>query len=183
MVACVLAENARGQRHQIAIVVPSAATWTLPAYELAIMMAGAVRDAPEASVTLVTPERHPLWIFGADASTAMRALLAERGIALRTGTRAVHVTDDVLWLDSDMAVIADTVVSLPRLVGPRVLGLPGDRHGFLPTHARGDVRGPPGVLAAGDATTFPIKQGGLAAQQADAAAATIAEELGALVEP
>src|SRR6185295_2868510 len=40
-----------------------------------------------------------------------------------------------------------------------------------------------GVLAAGDATTFPVKQGGLATQQADAAAATIAHELGALVEP
>ena len=39
------------------------------------------------------------------------------------------------------------------------------------------------VLAAGDATTFPIKQGGLATQQADAAAATIAHALGATVEP
>jgi sulfide:quinone oxidoreductase len=183
MVEWVLAEIARGHRHQIVIVVPSAATWTLPAYELAIMMAGAVRDVAEAAVTLITPERHPLWIFGAAASTAMRALLAERGVALRTGTRAIHVTDDVLWLDSDMAVIADTVVSLPRLVGPRIVGLPSDRDGFLPTDAHGYVMGAPGVLAAGDATTFPIKQGGLAAQQADAAAATIAEELGALVEP
>jgi sulfide:quinone oxidoreductase len=39
------------------------------------------------------------------------------------------------------------------------------------------------VFAAGDATTFPIKQGGLATQQADAAAQTIAHELGAAVEP
>jgi len=39
------------------------------------------------------------------------------------------------------------------------------------------------VLAAGDATTFPVKQGGLATQQADAAAATIAAVLGAAVEP
>ena len=39
------------------------------------------------------------------------------------------------------------------------------------------------MLAAGDATTFPVKQGGLATQQADAAAATIAQELGAAVEP
>jgi sulfide:quinone oxidoreductase len=39
------------------------------------------------------------------------------------------------------------------------------------------------VLAAGDATTFPIKQGGLATQQADAAAAAIAQDIGAAVEP
>lgn len=183
MVEWVLAEIGRGHRHQIAIVVPSAATWTLPAYELAIMMADAVRNVPEAAVTLITAERHPLWIFGAPASTAMRALLAERGITLRTETRAVHVTDDVVWMDAGTAVIADTVVSLPRLVGPRIAGLPHDDDGFLPTDAHGYVMGAPGVLAAGDATTFPIKQGGLATQQADAAAATIAHELGALVEP
>ena len=48
----------------------------------------------------------------------------------------------------------------------------GDERGFLPTDAHGRVA--PGVLAAGDATDFPIKQGGLATQQADAAAASIA---------
>ena len=55
--------------------------------------------------------------------------------------------------------------------------------GFLPTDAHGYVMGADAVLAAGDATTFPIKQGGLATQQADAAAATIAHALGANVEP
>jgi sulfide:quinone oxidoreductase len=39
------------------------------------------------------------------------------------------------------------------------------------------------VFAAGDATTFPLKQGGLATQQADAAAEAIAAELGVAVEP
>jgi sulfide:quinone oxidoreductase len=39
------------------------------------------------------------------------------------------------------------------------------------------------VFAAGDATTFPIKQGGLAAQQSDAAAETIAAAAGAALEP
>jgi sulfide:quinone oxidoreductase len=183
MVEWVLAEIARGHRHQIAIVVPSGATWTLPAYELAIMSAAAVRAVPEATVTLVTPEREPLWIFGDAAGTALRELLASRDIALRTGVRAVHVTDDVLWFDSDTAMIADTVITLPRLIGPAVAGLPSDRDGFLPTDAHGYVMGARDVLAAGDATTFPVKQGGLATQQADAAAATIAHESGALVEP
>ncbi|HEX5621170.1 MAG TPA: FAD-dependent oxidoreductase [Solirubrobacteraceae bacterium] len=183
MMDWVLAEIGRQHRRQVVIVVPSAVTWTLPAYELAIMTAAAVRGTPEATVTLVTPEREPLWIFGDAAGAAMRELLASRDIALSTGVRAVHVTDDVLWLASDTAVIADTVISLPRLVGPAIDGLPSDRDGFLPTDAHGYVQGAPGVLAAGDATTFPVKQGGLATQQADAAAATIAHELGALVEP
>ena len=183
MMDWVLAEIGRGHRHQVAIVVPSAATWTLPAYELAIMTAAAVRETPDATVTLVTTEREPLWIFGDAAGAAMREFLASRDVALRTGARAIHVTDDVLWSDSDTAMIADTVISLPRLVGPAIDGLPNDRDGFLPTDAHGYVKGAPGVLAAGDATTFPVKQGGLATQQADAAAATIAHELGAPVEP
>jgi sulfide:quinone oxidoreductase len=183
MMDWVLAEVARQHRRQIVIVVPSAVTWTLPAYELAIMTAAAVHGTPEATVTLVTPEREPLWIFGDAAGAAMRELLADRAIALRTGARAVHVTDDVLWFDSDTAMIADTVISLPCLEGPAIDGLPKDPDGFLPTDAHGYVKGTPGVLAAGDATTFPVKQGGLATQQADAAAATIANELGVLVEP
>jgi sulfide:quinone oxidoreductase len=39
------------------------------------------------------------------------------------------------------------------------------------------------VWAAGDATEFPIKHGGIAAQQADTAAAGIAALAGASVEP
>ncbi len=39
------------------------------------------------------------------------------------------------------------------------------------------------MFAAGDATTFPIKQGGLAAQQADAVAEAIAASVGADIDP
>ena len=39
------------------------------------------------------------------------------------------------------------------------------------------------VYAAGDITTFPVKQGGIAAQQADAAAEAIAAAAGADVDP
>jgi sulfide:quinone oxidoreductase len=179
----ILGEAARGHRRQIVVVVPRATTWSLPAYELAIMARSALRAAPEASVTLVTAEREPLWIFGDVAGAAMHDVLAERDIELRAGTAGVHVTDDVLWLDSGAALIADTVVSLPRLRGPAVSGLPQDEQGFIPTDAHGYVMGAQRVLAAGDATTFPIKQGGLATQQADAAAAAIAQDIGAAVEP
>ena len=39
------------------------------------------------------------------------------------------------------------------------------------------------MYAAGDATQFPLKQGGIAAQQADTVAAEIAARVGADVEP
>jgi hypothetical protein len=45
------------------------------------------------------------------------------------------------------------------------------------------VDGLRGVYAAGDTTSFPIKQGGLAAQQADSAASAIAAAAGAPVDP
>jgi sulfide:quinone oxidoreductase len=75
------------------------------------------------------------------------------------------------------------VIALAESVGPFVPGLPHDPHGFLPTDAHGRVDGCDGVYAAGDATTFPLRQGGLAAQQADAAAETIAAGLGAIARP
>jgi sulfide:quinone oxidoreductase len=63
-----------------------------------------------------------------------------------------------------------------------VQGLPMDEHGFTPIDNHARVPGVPDVYAAGDGTTFPIKQGGLATQQSDAAAEHIAARLGARVE-
>jgi sulfide:quinone oxidoreductase len=49
--------------------------------------------------------------------------------------------------------------------------------------ATGRLAGFDDVFAAGDATNFPIKQGGLAAQQADAVAEAIAAAVGADIDP
>jgi sulfide:quinone oxidoreductase len=112
-------------------------------------------------------------------------MLAARGVELRTDARPRSLRDGELGLDPGPPVPADAVVALPALVGPGLTGLPADDRGFLPVDAHGRVTGTPGVYAAGDATTFPIKQGGLAAQQADAAAAAVAADLdlGAAPEP
>ena len=67
--------------------------------------------------------------------------------------------------------------------GPALAGLPSDDRGFIPIDQHARVMGVEDVYAAGDGTTFPIKQGGLATQQADAAAEHIAARLGAEVEP
>jgi sulfide:quinone oxidoreductase len=72
---------------------------------------------------------------------------------------------------------------VPRLVGPSLRGIPSGRGGFIHTDAHGRVPGLDGVFAAGDATTFPVKQGGLAAQQADAVAEAIAASAGVDIDP
>ena len=161
----------------LAFVVSSPSDWALPAYELAIMAAVDLRDrGREPRITIVTAEPAPLWVFGEQASTAIAELLAARGIALRTGVHAGSVRDEALEH-------ADRVIALPRLVGPAIAGLPHGPHGFIEVDAHGRVPEVPDVFAAGDATTFPLKQGGLATQQADAAAEAIAAELGVPVTP
>jgi sulfide:quinone oxidoreductase len=171
--------------HRITFAVSPETAWPLPAYELAVMTAIELLDrgAKSTELTVVTPEPEPLWLFGGVAAGALRELLAARGIALRTGERPVAVRYGALALESGDVIATDAVVALPRLVGPHVRGLPADAAGFIPTDAHGRVPDAPGVLAAGDATTFPVKQGGLATQQADAAAAAIAAEIGAIDDP
>jgi sulfide:quinone oxidoreductase len=71
---------------------------------------------------------------------------------------------------------------MPVLEGPPIAGIPADPHGFIAVGSRGEVRGLTGVYAAGDITTSTIKHGGIAAQQADVVAATIARRAGAEVE-
>jgi sulfide:quinone oxidoreductase len=66
--------------------------------------------------------------------------------------------------------------------GPSLDGVPADENGFIPIDDHARVKGLDGVYAAGDGTNFPIKQGGIATQQADAAVAHIAHGLGAATE-
>jgi sulfide:quinone oxidoreductase len=60
-------------------------------------------------------------------------------------------------------------------------GLETDERGFIVVDGHGLAA--ERVWAAGDAVAFPIKQGGLAAQQADAAAGSVAPAAGAGIEP
>jgi sulfide:quinone oxidoreductase len=85
-------------------------------------------------------------------------------------------------LSADDLPTADRVVTLPLLSGRPVAGLPADAGGFLPVDPSGRVLGLQRVWGAGDGTDFPIKQGGLAAQQAEVAARSIASLAGRQVE-
>ena len=77
----------------------------------------------------------------------------------------------------------DRVITLPELAGPLMPGVPAVAHGgFIPVAPHCRSTGLERVFAAGDATDFAIKHGGIAAQQADMAAAEIAALAGAQVE-
>lgn len=171
------------RRSRIAFVCASGTSWTLPLYELALMTADrAVRHGVELAVEVVTAEPSPLAVFGTQASAAVARRLAFAGIHVRTGALAHAVEDGNLLLELDEPVEADLVVALPRLRGPGLTGVPHDADGFVPVDRFGRIRGTQGVWAVGDMTARPLKQGSLAAQQADVAAADIAAHLGAPVE-
>jgi sulfide:quinone oxidoreductase len=180
-----LEEIVAGQVGRVAFVVPWGAVWSLPIYELALMTAAylAERELDRVELTLVTPEDEPLQLFGRAGSEAVRELLEERGIALRTGSHPVELVNGELRLVPEGAIAADRVVALPRLRGPRIDGLPQTVEGFVPVDAHGQVHRLSDVFAAGDITNFPVKQGGIAAQQADAAAEMIAANAGADLTP
>jgi sulfide:quinone oxidoreductase len=169
----------------VAFAVPPGITWALPLYELALMTAEHLRTArvTDARLVVVTPERHPLDVFGVRLAERMRELLAERGIGLFTEAVPLSLGARGLGVAGAAPIAVERVVALPRLDGPWIDGLPHDPYGFIPTDRHCAVPGAPAVWAAGDGTSFPIKQGGLAAQQADAAATAIAAHLGADIVP
>jgi sulfide:quinone oxidoreductase len=171
-----------GRLESIAFVAPPGASWALPLYELALLTkAHLASRGHDVSIRVVTPERTPLAIFGEEAADAVGALLAERGIDITLDAHALGFADGRLQLLGADELEVDAVVALPGLRGPAIAGLPANGLGFIPADEHGRVKGTPGVYAAGDATAFPIKQGGLAAQQADAAAQSIAQAAGAPV--
>jgi sulfide:quinone oxidoreductase len=181
----VLARVDVGDILRLAFVVPAGAVWTLPAYELALLTAAHVARGPGRDVELlvVTPEREPLVLFGPAATEAIESLLADAVVQVRTGTYADAFVDGELSLGAAGTVPADAVIALPQLRGARIHGLPQTVEGFVPVDAHALVVGLRDVYAAGDITSFPVKQGGIAAQQAEVAATSIAIAAGADVEP
>ena len=180
-----LEDVTRGDVRSVAFVIPWGAVWSLPAYELALLTAIHVRarDVHGVELTLVTPEVEPLQLFGPSASEAVHALLEEHEVSIETGAYAAKFADGELDLIPEGRISADRVVALPRLQGAPLDGLPQTVHGFIPVDSHCRVHGVADVFAAGDITSFTVKQGGIATQQADAAAEAIAAAAGASVTP
>jgi sulfide:quinone oxidoreductase len=178
----ILDDLVNGKAGSVALALPSERVWPLPLYELALLIAGHVREhgAADVTITLLTPEEEPLELFGPAAAESLGPLLAARGVTLRTQSQPALLRGRALVMVGGAEIFADRVITLPRLDGPRLPGLPHDRGGFIPVDRFGRVSGLDDVYAAGDVTAFPLKQGGLAAQQADAVAGAIAERVGAV---
>jgi len=174
-----------GGMRSVAFTMPSGCTWALPAYELALLASAILERSgvEDAQLTVVTPEDAPLQIFGRRVGEQMSNLLAERRIEVIAGTHPVKFERGKLRTVPGDSLKPEAVVSLPRLEGRRIAGIPHDSEGFVSVDDHGEVTGAQNVFAAGDVTTFPVKQGGIASQQADSVAAVIAAEVGADAEP
>lgn len=179
-------DRAEQADHRIAFIVPEGVSWPLPLYELALMCRRrAAERGVEVQIAIVSPEPSPLAVFGVAPSEALAGLLEARGIDF-VGDSAVSELGPrgIIKLSPRERVLSPAVVvALPRMEGPSIEGLPSDQAGFIPIDSHARVRGIEHVYAAGDGTNFPIKQGGLGAQQADAAAEHIAHRLGATGMP
>jgi sulfide:quinone oxidoreductase len=183
-IRAVLAGMHQGVVRRVAVIVPPGVQWSLPAYELAMLLgAEIVENDLQAAVVLITAEDAPLLVFGAQGAETARRTLHERGVQLREGSEARAVEDGTLWLELEGGVAVDAAFALPRPVGVPIPGVPADENGLIPVDGHGRVLGEDDLYAAGDATAFPIKQGGLAVQQADAVATTIAARVGVEATP
>lgn len=180
----VVARLRQGRLRRLIFTMPGGHGWALPAYELALLAATELRQAglTGTRLTIVTPEDGPLRIFGRRASEQVAELLADHEIEVIAGTHPVKYEQGALAIVPGDELEADAVISLPRLEGRHIAGLPYDASGFIPVDDHSRIAGVPHAYAVGDVTTFPVKQGGIATQQADVAAETIAAELGCDVE-
>lgn len=174
-----------GYLKSLAFVSPGRMAWPLPLYELALMTAARAYDMNmDLKVTIVTPEDAPLAIFGQGASSAVVELLEHSGIQT-IGSAYTEVTSPgrLVVNPGDRHLHVDRVIALPELYGPSVRGIPLGENGFLRVNLHGRVLDVEHIYAAGDCTEFPVKHGGVGAQQADAVAQSIASRAGAPVAP
>jgi sulfide:quinone oxidoreductase len=159
---------------KVIVTLPEQGSWPLPTYELALMIASDL--GPGASITVVTPETAPLEMFGKGDAEKVAAVLAKQGVDLITGVAPSEFSDGALGTSDGRRIDADMVIALPLLTGRRIPGLPTDGSGFIPVDDFGRIEGLAREFAAGDVTSFPVKFGGLAAEQADIVAASIGKE-------
>ena len=174
----------RHESRTLAFVAPLRASWPLPIYELALMTEHRSRELrADLRILVVTAEHSPLTLFGEPASAALSTMLKARGIEVHTDSPVKSYTGmELVLIPGGRSIDAEEAVALAEIVGPRVTGLPMDEGGFIPIDQNARVAGLENVFAAGDGTNFPVKQGGLATQQADAAVEQISALVGGKVQ-
>ncbi len=180
-----LADLRLGRLRRLVFTMPAGHSWVLPLYELALLAANVLNKTANdrTRITVVTPEGAPLEIFGARAAEQTSALLAERRIDVISGARPIGFAAGRLRIAPGEDVETDAVITLPRLEGRRIEGIPRDEDGFVAVDEHGGVAGLERIYAVGDVSSLSFKQGAFSSQQADAAAEAIAAAVGAGVEP
>jgi sulfide:quinone oxidoreductase len=148
----VLEDIEGGVVHKLGFVIPDGPVWPLPIYELALMTA---RRAPETSaeveITIVTPERAPLAVFGHVVAERVQELLSSSGITTILSTHATVHGPGLIAMQPDHGrhvdpmrpgeeIHADRVIALPQLFGPHCPGVPtSSARGFISTDRFGRV--------------------------------------------
>jgi sulfide:quinone oxidoreductase len=180
-----IAKLRSGRLNRLVLTMPAGHTWILPLYELALLAANVLdKTANERTrITVVTPEAAPLEIFGSRAAEQTSALLAERHVDVIAGARPISFAAGRLRIDPGADVETDAVITLPRLEGRRIGGIPHDEDGFIAIDENGSVVGLERVYAAGDVSSLSFKQGAFATQQADTVAESIAAAVGVGIKP
>jgi len=99
-------------------------------------------------------------------------------VAVKTGVTA-HVEQGTLVLEpGGERLEGHRIVSIPRLLGPSLDGLPADDDGFILAGDDGLVADCEHTWAAGDGVRSPVKFGGVATHQARSAVAAMARAAG-----
>jgi len=175
----ILHDLALGEVSSVAFVLSNWPVWPLPLYELALMTAErASKISRPVQLTFITPEGRPLKAFGQAAGDVITRLFVQAGIELHTGVLA-QVPRAQLVTFGETQLEAQRIVTLPKVTGPALRGIAAGPGWFVPIDEHCVVHDSDGrVFAAGDATDFVVKHGGIGAQQADTAAAGIAHLAG-----
>ncbi len=114
-----------GKIHSVAVVVPRGARWSVPAYELALVLAWSTAIAAAAHVTLITSEQEPLAALGAATSAAVVRELDAAGVEVVAAVEAVDAPSaaadpgrrvngaQLVLLPEDAADAADALTGQP----------------------------------------------------------------------
>ena len=182
--AALLKDLRAGRPMRLSFVAPFGVAWSIATYELALLTAELVnRHGSSAELSVITAEREPLEVLGSEAAARVTALLALAGVELECGRPVSGYQDGRLKIEAGRARSVDAAIALPGIMGRALPGVPRNQDDFIVVDEYGLVRGEDRIYAVGDVTDFAIKQGGVATQQADAAASHIAARAGADVTP
>jgi sulfide:quinone oxidoreductase len=177
----------QGYSRRLAVVIPAGPGWPLRAYELALFTALEAKSmSADLETTIVTPEPSPLAALAPRVLELVSNEVRQAGVDVVSADRVEieqrHAATVVLH-PSGRRLEVDRVLALPAIRGRPIAGMPADADGFVEIDEHCRVRGLDGVWAVGDATSFPVKSGGLAAEQGGVAAKDIGAAAGAAVEP